>query len=277
MAIKGLGITDSTWFEFDPLKKIGNGTQFDSWFFTGFYFRFMIIAFTIFLAIRKQYRASVFVYLFAASLLIIHKGGFRSQPFIIVAVTVISAVISGECWQGEKEKILRTAQRTIVVLSCFIIFWILIRSAGVFARNRTLLSYAGNVGEMEADARNVKSFACGEANVKLAMYPGAVYYHWFTDLQPVSKYLFMFPWVAEIALDDVIRELAKKDELAIVIIDYDTPVWDKYVPKEYLHPLIDYLEKNYVKEADGLFVSPELARRQRLRRHQLGRAEGSAL
>jgi hypothetical protein len=70
----------------------------------------------------------------------------------------------------------------------------------------------------------------------------------------------MWPWVAEIAQDDIIKELGEKDELAVVIID-SPPLWGKYFPKQYLNHVIDYLAKNYVKKSDDLFISPELARR----------------
>jgi hypothetical protein len=261
MSIKGLDVTDKNWFNFDPFKKMTSLTDFDSWFYTGFFFRFVIMVCTAFLAVKKDYRTAAFVYLFAASLLIIDKGTFRTQPFIMVSLTVISSVISGEFWPGEIKEAMRTAQRTLALLSCLIVAWVMIKSVNIYAKNRRLLSYEANFGAFEEDSRKVKLYACGQSNVKLAIYPAAIYFHWFTDLKPVSKYLFMFPWVAEIAMGDVIRELDKKDELAIVRVDYDTPVWDKYVPKEYLSPVIEYLESHYAKLTNDTFISPELLTR----------------
>jgi hypothetical protein len=261
MVVKGLGITDNNWFNFDLLRPItGKDGQFDAWFFTGFLYRFSIIASSIFLAFKKQYRAAILVYLFAAALLVIEKSTFRGQPFIMLSSVAISATVSGELWHRDKQKILNIAQRIVAVSCCLLVAWMLIRSTHFLVKNRNLFLYENIFGASEADALDVKSLTCGQANVKLAIYPGSTYTYWFTEMRPVSKYLFMWPWVAEIAQDDVIKELGEKDELAVVIID-SPPLWGKYFPKQYLNHLHDYLTKHYMHESDDVFISPELAKR----------------
>ncbi len=83
------------------------------------------------------------------------------------------------------------------------------------------------------------------------------YYFWFTDLKPVSKYLFMYPWVAEIGLSDVLDALQEEDILSIVIIR-DRAVWGQST-EDYLKPLSDYLQQAYVPFAEDGFLSPSLA------------------
>jgi hypothetical protein len=93
--------------------------------------------------------------------------------------------------------------------------------------------------------------------VSLAYYPDGIAYYWFADMKPVSKYVFMWPWVAEVGLDEVIDELGREEELTIVVRE-DKLVWGLYDTKDYLQPLDEFLEENYHEVEDGIFLSPGL-------------------
>jgi hypothetical protein len=99
--IQGLEIANSVWWNFTPLKPIPSGyTELDQWIFTGFLYRFSLIICVVSLVLRKQLHAASFLYLFTAAALVINKWDFRSQPFIIAALTAISAILINE-WQWE--------------------------------------------------------------------------------------------------------------------------------------------------------------------------------
>ncbi len=107
---------------------------------------------------------------------------------------------------------------------------------------------------------DISVFACGEKDVQVALYPYGGYEYWYTEMKPVAGYTYMWPWVADVALHDVIAELNREKTLAIVSIR-DSVIWRKYDTKIYLKSLRDYLEKSYTKVARDVYISPELEAR----------------
>ena len=69
----------------------------------------------------------------------------------------------------------------------------------------------------------------------------------------------MFPWMTEVYLPDFISELQGTD--AIVCVDQEGKIWGRK-NKDYLAPLIDYLEMNFVRSAGitDCYLSPSLAK-----------------
>jgi hypothetical protein len=119
------------------------------------------------------------------------------------------------------------------------------------------LAYETSFGRIESRATAIKDVTCNRPDALLAFYPRGVYYYWFTDLKPVSKYLFMYPWVAEVGLRDVLDVLQEKDVPALVVIR-DDEVWSEGT-RDYLSPLYEYLGQAYVPLAEDAFLSPQLA------------------
>jgi|LGVF01.1.fsa_nt_gb hypothetical protein len=267
MVITGLEITDKDWLSFNPFKPINTEyTQFDRWFFSGFLYRLAIVTSTIFLTLRKQFRSAIFLYLFASAILIINKWDFRGQPFVIVSLIAVSAVITREWWYVERNKVIKTSQVAVGLLVGFMVIWLNVRTITHFFVNRNALLYETHFAGYETEAARIRELSCNQSNVKLAYYPGGTYFYWFTDMAPVSNYVFMWPWVAEVGLSDVIKELSQKQVLAIVARK-DSLIWGQYDTKKYLRPLDEYLENNYVRLptrgssrfADVLYISPELS------------------
>lgn len=257
MTVRGLDIADKVWMNFNPFKHItGLYTDLDRWFFTGFLYRFSIIATSLFLAGRKQFRAAAFMYLFAASTLIIAPWDFHGQPFIMVSLFAISALITYVRLYDTSRKFLRTSQIIIGATVLVLTGWLCLRlSVKIYHQ----LSTYGEVqfADFKNDSAYIQQLTCNQPDVLLADYPSGTYYYWFTGMKPVSKYTFMWPWVAEVGLDDVIDELSQKQMLAIVVVQ-ELVIWDQYDTKVYLHPLDEYLELNYHKVAEGIYTSPAL-------------------
>lgn len=260
MIVRGLGISNKAWWKFNPFRVIPlKPGILDYWLFTGFLYRFSSIMTVLFLALRKQFRAAAFLYLFMASMLIIGKGGFRAQPFIMTALVCVSALLMTVRTEKNLNKFLRTTQILVGVPVLVMTGWLCLRlGSNIFiyrdaCRGDQLQSVKDNISKIIA-------YTCDQPDVLLADYPLGGYSYWFTDMNPVAGYTYMWPWVAEIALHDVMSELNRDNTPAIVSIQ-DTLVWGKYDTKEYLLPLIEYLDGNYHKVSDDIYLSPELYRR----------------
>lgn len=255
--IQGLEIANSVWWDFNPLKPIPSGyTELDQWFFTGFLYRFSLIICTLSLILRKQFHAASFLYLFTAATLVINKWDFRSQPFITVALIAISAIVINE-WQWETvNQYLKLIQKGIRLITTAMALWLILRLGTYIYLNWHNLSYVAGFASLEKETASLQELACHRSDVLLAYYPEGNYWYWFSDLKPVSKYIFMWPWIAEVGLNDVISELDQQ-EFVIVVLK-DTNVWGLYDTSEYLSPLYQFLEANYHKVKDGIYISPKL-------------------
>ncbi|MBP1694173.1 MAG: hypothetical protein H6Q37_2056, partial [Chloroflexi bacterium] len=82
--------------------------------------------------------------------------------------------------------------------------------------------------------------------------------YFVTKIPPASRYTFMFPWTAQLTLADVIDEL-RNHPSAVVQVKTERQIWQKYPVKDYLADLIQFLNQNYKKIDENLWMSPELA------------------
>jgi len=256
--VSGLEIGDKVWLNFDPFRKLLlDYAYLDTWFYTGFLYRFAIIAASLFLALRKQFRAAAFTYLFAASLLIIGKWDFHGQPFILVSLFVVSVLITQEWWHGAERKWLRIVQVVVGVIALVFIGGVSLRLVNAVYQSRDAYREASQFTNYRLTAADVKEFTCNQPDVYLAHYPGGTYIHWFTGMKPVSRYVYMWPWVAEVATDEVIEALDQEQVLAIVML-HDETIWDLYQMPVYLQPVYAYVGQNYYNVSAGVYISPAL-------------------
>jgi hypothetical protein len=260
LSLKGLGITLPVWFNIDPFRHITlNYTDFDQWLYTGFFYRFAtILCVAIFLA-KKQYRTAIFTYLFIVGTLQIEIYGFRAQPFILSSITIISALITLS-WNLKFNK--RNAflvQILVSILIVGVIAWVSLRIYRV-TQWQADSSVQKFMAHSQSEVSRIKSLTCKQSQVSLAYYPSDFNIFWLTGMKPVSKYTFMYPWVAEIAVQDVLQELDKPNTLAIVV-NLNTKIWDYFDPQVYLQSLNQYLNNHYVQIDSQTFISPELNQR----------------
>lgn len=256
-----------------PLEK--HGYSVDHWLFTGFFYRLAIVLSFIVLLMRRQVLAAVFVYIFAAMLLVRAEIGFRTTPFVIISLFSATELIVGHSWGFSSSTRTRfgifklnlfqnyfgqVARQIPRVLLGLMLTWLIIRSAGLIISNWPNLSYEANFGQYERQARSIKLESCG-LDVALAHYPNNTLVHFFTGMRPVSKYVIMYPWVAEVALTEVIDNL--KSDQAIVLLDTTGEIWGRK-NAEYLANLKNYLEKNYTLVMSqnyldqNYYISPQL-------------------
>jgi hypothetical protein len=105
-------------------------------------------------------------------------------------------------------------------------------------------------------ANKIHRLTCDQP-IELAYYPSDPIFHFFTHLQPATKYMFMPPWVADVGLPEVEAELSSHQS-AVVSIKPDRRIWQDYVVKDYLAGLISFLNDHYVLVEENLWVSPAL-------------------
>jgi hypothetical protein len=260
LAVRGLEVWDPIWFNFSPLRPITNEyTQFDRWIFTGFLFRFSVLAAAAWLALNKRFRPALFLYLFAAAALIIHKWGFRSQPFVLVSLLAMIGIITAEWWQSETKMPLKWLHIMVsVILGLMVI--ILSGRLGLHIDR----AYSGSYRNppfitLKEEAAYLKTITCQDPEVRLAHYPVGNYYYWFSEMKPVGKYIYMWPWVADVGLPEVIAELDHPHMLAVVVRQ-DMLIWERYDTREYLRELDELLEWKYIELSPGVYVSPALFR-----------------
>jgi hypothetical protein len=260
-AVKGLEILDPVWYNLNPLQPIPyNGS--DRWLFTGVLYRLAIILASLLFLFQKKFRAASFLYLYACATLLNNTKGFRTAPFMLLAFLAASAMIAGAWWKEENRAStmtrLRKASGTVFgAVMGLMVFWLMIR-VGVFTfiESRDTLSYDYYFANLEATGSAIKELACGQPDVALAHYPGAGYVLWFTDMKPVSRFIYMYPWEADVFLDEVISALDQEQFLAIVMIR-SRAIWGYHV-EDYLRTLYDYLDSTYVQVQDGVYLSPYL-------------------
>ena len=252
-----LDLFQEKWFVFDLMRPFPvDVTIVDSWAFTGLFYRFSIFLCVVVLAYKRKWLSSVAIFVLAASILVMKTTGFYAQAFNLFALFCFVYLIS-ELFQDREEK--RAFRIPIIVggiVLTLMASWLILRASWT------------NYIEPEADYQNtwpaytqatelLNTLSCGFEDVKLAAYPGETAYYWFTDLEPVDGYLFMWPWVADYALDDVIETLSNPEIKAIVLSPNEGHIWG-YEIKDYLDPLHAFVMQNYISYDGSVFLSPAL-------------------
>ncbi len=257
--IYGLNITDSAWLNFDPFYQISlQSTKFDTWAFTGLFYRIIIIFGSILLMIKKEYRTAWFIYLFSAASITISAWEFRAQAFVLISLFIACAIILGDFQVNKTRKLLSGINLLTRIAASIILFWGLLRSTTFLFQNHDQFLYSNTFANYETTGRHIKDLACNSPNVKLIDYPGGLYINWFSGLKPISRYSFMWPWVAEIGLPEVTQALSQTQIEAIVIRE-ESVVWGLYDTRDFLLPLDKYLQENYKLIENNVYLSPELA------------------
>jgi hypothetical protein len=259
IVFKGLEITDSHWLNPDPFLPLTLDSVVNGWLFTGFLYRFAIIMLSIFLFLQKKYKLALFLLFFSSATLVIDKWSFRSQPFVLTALFVLSFVISGEWKKGES--FIRGKRRFFYNISIGIMMlaltWLLLRAGLFVVENRYQLTYISSFGYYEKATVEFQKMSCNQSGVFLGHFPAGTYNNWFTNMGPVSGYAYLWPWIAEMGQNDVI-DFLQDDEVSAIVVIQDVVIWNQYDTKEYLSPLISYLEQNYIKSTALSEILPNL-------------------
>jgi hypothetical protein len=258
IAFSGLGIAKPIWWDFAPMRVFAaTYDHFNRWFYTGFIFRFSIIVAAINWLMRKKYLAAGYIYFFAASLLVMNDEDFRSSVFAMMAIFVMIYLVTNQfSWPKLSSPLFMFYKIGSLSIICLSLLLLVYRTGSDIWENRANMNYAFYFGAQEAMAEKLLEKSCNNPEVLLAYYPGNPYMYWFTNLKPVSKYVYFWPWVADIGQDEVITILENPDTKALASVA-DTVIWQTYATTDYLQPLFEFLEENYIKSGD-IYISPNL-------------------
>jgi hypothetical protein len=137
--------------------------------------------------------------------------------------------------------------------------WLNFRVIGDTAVNLDKIFPSTNFGALGKEAVDIKALTCGQDNVYLSYYPGGTYVYWFMELRSASRYLYMWPWVAEVAQKKAFVEISSHP--FVIVVMQDTVVWVKYDTKVYLHPFEQELIEQFIHIKPDIYISPALAKR----------------
>ena len=256
----GLDLLNPAWFNMDPHRVITTEpTDFDRWFFTGFLYRTSCLLTAALFMLHKKPWAAAYVFLVAAAALAIYPWGAYGVTFVLVAVFFTALFLSQEIWSKKNGRFLGGAKITVRVILALMVAWLGYRTVSYTSRNLEERSYLSYFSDKLGDFAKLEALACGLPDVSLGYYPGNIYPYFFTDLKAVSRYYFMWPWVAEIALPEILDALGQDGAMAIVNRTNNGLVFGQFDTRDYLKPLDEYLRDNYLEVRRGIFVSPALA------------------
>jgi hypothetical protein len=207
----------------------------------------------------------VSTYLFAASVLFRNRTNFDYIPIALIALFLIALIASSvqTDWLSTSQllpgrlgvRFTTFIHRLLQLCAVLLLAWMIGFGLYYVTDNRQHLSYAANFGDYDRRSRALVAMDCGQ-NAILGYYPGDPYIYYFTKMRPVSKYLFMWPWVAEFGQSDVLQAL-KAQPKAIVYFDDTGSVWGR-PNKQFLGPLHEYISQQYIANGNNFYLSPPL-------------------
>ena len=256
-----LQLRENFWYNINLMRPINvNYGWVDQWIFTGFLYRVSFIILSFKKIIEKKYIAAISIIFIGSSLLVIGKWGFHGQPIILNGIFTSALIIqSGIDQPVESKIIMRLMNYFIMSAIIFALVWLNIRLVKALYDNLDSPSYQKLYIQDIRRSTKIKKYACNDPNVKLIYYPGGYIYYFFTGIKPFSKYLAMWPWMAEVGQDEVINKLKAQNDAKTIVVIKKISVWG-YNTQDYLKPLSDYIKQNYIFVEDGIYLSPSLSR-----------------
>lgn len=276
VAEKTLHLFDFRWRNMDLFYTLDpNFPPIDHWLFTGFLYRFAIVIGTLLLLFRGNVLTAMFLYFYTATQMVTRgEELFHGIPFYLTALFIACWIVTDENirnsnhsnegdlglsakFVGELKFLfvhMQSLARTIIAL---LLVWLMIRGGQTIISHRTQLSYSANFDFFIQSAVDFRKLGCGSGDATFLYYPAEPLIYFFGNIQPSSKYYFLWPWVADRGINDVILALSEPNVQAVVHISTEGDVWG--VPNQKtLAPLVKYLESNFVKLDSKNFASPAL-------------------
>lgn len=256
--LNGLDIFNKTWHNINPFigLSIAPYANFDRWIFTGFLYRLGLVALALLLAMHRKFVPAIFVYIISAAILMIFPFDFRAQSFIICALVGIAFIICGEFRSLTLPLPARMVEYAAVGIVSVMLLWLGLRVTLDTMVKIKNISPSNMIQTWREEKYKLIEMACGQQDVYLMFYPGGNYAYWLTDFRPASRYLYMWPWIADVGLEQAMAELKSRD-LAIAVLQQGE-VWGIYFTEDYLWPLRQLLDSQYIEIEKDHYISPQL-------------------
>jgi len=143
----------------------------------------------------------------------------------------------------------------VSLLAGSMFLWLIFRVSGVEILEFSERLQSNPLDWIESNSWYLNELACDVPDAKLLELPWNPMLYFSSGLPPVSKYLYLTPWVAEIGLQPVLKDLATGN--VIVQFDNQVEIWG-YSPMEFLGPIQEYLAGHYLEQSEGFYLSPGL-------------------
>lgn len=278
----GIKILDSRWYEqlspfihLEPYRsvKLDNENQYSSWIFSGFLFRISILICSLGLVLNRKVMAGIFLYVYSGSLLVREDDGLYAIAFTMVSLFAAFYLLfelrkpahlyeTRENQTSKSSPLLRMLRAGWVILLIMIggmHLWSAGKGGYFIVDNPRAFANSNHVWQYIKFGRDVRELGCNAENLELGVYPINPIVHFVTGIPPVSKYVWMYAWVAEIGQDELIGEL-KDNPAAVVWIRVERGAGSPDGVAAYMADTIKFLDEVYpIVLNNAIWMSPELA------------------
>lgn len=235
-------------------------------FFGGFYLRFLFLISVAGLLIKKQWWRALLGYLFFGILFFRSRNNFFQQGMVMIAIFLSWHLLIRFVY-GLRHSLLSYTWRKLphVVVQVILIVLIVTFLAGsMFISWKDLwqdpdqLRYETHYAYYEGVAARLKDLACNQVGVQVALYPGDPVSLFLSGYNPVGGYLYMYPWVADYAEEEMLPVFAEgKGKFVIASVNVSGEIWQRPTA-DFLGVFDAYLAQHYFQTDDGYYISPAL-------------------
>lgn len=255
----GLDILNPAWRTLSPAYQWSSFETLDHWIFTGFFYRFAILAACFIGLVQRKSLLALALYVIAALTTLRGAVYFHASPFVLLALFISALLLTGSLPTRTSETgVPGLLPKTIPLLTlplAVMFVWLNLRGAAYLFQNPAQLTYTANFNPPVLDT--LRPYTC-DPDVRLLVYPLNPLVYFLTGIPPASPYLFMTPWTAEKGQADAIESLSRPP--VIVNIQRDFILWNQYHVTDYLHDFLTRLDQTYLPTEDGsVYVSPDLS------------------
>lgn len=261
-----LSITDHRWFREIDLSPLNFYTNPDETLYSGFFYRFTTLVFVLYYLINKRSVLGLVLYCIICSLFPRSDTWFHAIPFVFTSLFLFSLLMNkGLTATKNKNKIpdlscpvdiIKNFFRSFKIVTLLLCLILITKAVSGLIANREMMSYEYNFGWLEDESEFISNHSCGIDNWHYANYPLNPLMYFFLEKQPINKYTFMTPWVAEVGQKEVIQSL-EESKSNIISVWKKGSIWG-YPVEEYLSDLLDFLGENYIEVSPNLWVSPDI-------------------
>jgi hypothetical protein len=279
--LSGLDILDTRWYrELSPFLKLEtyrsvkleNEHLYAGWLFSGFLFRLSILACVLGLALDRKYSGAIALFAFSASLMVRADDGLYAIGFTMLSLFAAFYLLTDlrqPSWLFLDRTEVNSAGKTawqiskylwyaLLILIALMQLWSAFRGGFYLGKNWNSIMSKRHVKLYEKLGDDIHNLTCSQANVELSVFPINPIVHFVTEIPPASKYVFMYPWVAEIGQTELIAEL-REHPSAVVWINTARKSGAPDGVAAYMADTIKFLDEEYFIIGDDFWMSPELA------------------
>jgi hypothetical protein len=249
-------------------NSFANEDYYYSWIFSSLLFRLSILLCSLGLIFKRKVLPAIFLYILAAALLTRAETSWHAIPFIWLSLfagayflvnfpTIPKVSFSTRRLVQAVDRILHPAWGLIFTAFLLMYGWSAAAGAYFLVDHHAELNDHRFVNRLARFGDQLRSLSCNQDDLRILIYPYNPMVYFVTQIPPASKYIFMHPWVAQVAMPELIPDLQQQNA-AIVEVKIDKTVWQTYAVKDYMADFITFLNRDYRQVNATLWMSKAL-------------------